>query len=66
MNDDGDWIYEEPGSLFLEDWERFRLRMQAEVAAHPDREAARDAFKSAEKTIAWLKQSYFYRDGRTG
>ncbi|WP_201222208.1 hypothetical protein [Halochromatium roseum] len=49
------YIYEEPSSLELADWEVFRDKMRDEVARFPDRFEAADALHFAEETLQQLK-----------
>ncbi|AFL75950.1 hypothetical protein Thivi_4130 [Thiocystis violascens DSM 198] len=51
------YVYEEPSSLSVSDWEVFRDRMIKEVARYPDREDAAEALRFAEFMLNDIKQN---------
>ena len=49
------YIYEEPGSLRMSDWEAFCQTMREEVERHPDRRDALEALQSAERALKQIR-----------
>ncbi|WP_295405242.1 hypothetical protein [uncultured Thiocystis sp.] len=52
------YIYEDPPSLRIEDWEAFCEKMREEVALHPDRQDAIDTLSSSERFLRELRQEW--------
>lgn len=45
------YVYEEPSSLRVSDWEAFCDQMREEVARYPDRDDAIDTLRFAERML---------------
>lgn len=50
------YIYEDPPSLDIADWEAFCAKMRQEVKEHPDREDAIDTLRFAERMLEELRR----------
>lgn len=44
-------VYEEPGSLDVDDWERFCQQMREEARRHPESQHVRLTLQSAERAL---------------
>jgi hypothetical protein len=50
------YVYEEPSSLRVADWEDFCAAMRKEVAQHPDRDDAIEALRFAEFMLDGIRR----------
>jgi hypothetical protein len=56
------WVYEEPGSLLVSDWEAFRDMVREDVESYPDRQEAAEALVFAERMLKELRDEQAQRD----
>ena len=64
MTENMSYIYEDPSSLWIADWEDFCEKMREEVARHPDRQDAIDTLQSSERFLRELREEWAESDAQ--